>query len=200
MKFSLCYLNQSVAGNLMRQRDSQIRYALRILLNLSEWVKKTLGDFRLPPRCESYLRSLGMLRKHGLVVSYRLFGTTYLFHPLKSISTRRRKSLLVMMAIRLNNTYITFVVKRFCYRHNLKQIPVIQKRPLATEPGISLIILPLMRILKRNLKRITDTFLFISHTTNVLLFKFRCNIFIGVSIIKEMPGSVASGTPCILTY
>ena len=35
-------------------------------------------------------------------------------------------------------------------------------------------------------------------TTNVLLFKFRCNIFIGVRIIKEMPGSVASGTPCIL--
>ena len=43
----------------------------------------------------------------------------------------------------------------------------------------------------------TDTFLFISHTTNVLLFKFRCNIFIGVRIIKEMPGSVASGTFCI---
>jgi len=32
---------------------------------------------------------------------------------------------------------------------------------------------------------------------NVLLFKFRCNIFIGVRTIKEMPGSVASGTPCI---
>jgi hypothetical protein len=31
---------------------------------------------------------------------------------------------------------------------------------------------------------------------NVLLFKFRCNIFIGVGIIKEMLGSVASGTPC----
>jgi len=44
----------------------------------------------------------------------------------------------------------------------------------------------------------TDTFLFISHTTNVLLFKFRCNIVIGVRIIKEMPGSIASGTPCIL--
>jgi hypothetical protein len=43
----------------------------------------------------------------------------------------------------------------------------------------------------------TDTFLFISHTTNVLLFKLRCNIFIGVRIIKEMPGSVASGTLCI---
>ena len=30
---------------------------------------------------------------------------------------------------------------------------------------------------------------------NVLLFKFRCNIFFGVRIIKEMPGSVASETP-----
>ena len=60
--------------------------------------------------------------------------------------------------------------------------------PLATEPGISLIILPLMRILKRNLTHSTDTFLFTSHTTNVLLFKFRCNIFIGVRIIKEIPG------------
>jgi hypothetical protein len=27
---------------------------------------------------------------------------------------------------------------------------------------------------------------------------FRCNIFIGFRIIKEMPGSVASGTPCRL--
>ena len=40
----------------------------------------------------------------------------------------------------------------------------------------------------------TDTFLFISYTTKVLLFKFRCNIFIGVRIIKDVPGSVASGT------
>ena len=55
-----------------------------------------------------------------------------------------------------------------------------------------------MRILQRNLKRTTDTFLFISHTTKRLLFKFRCNIFIGVRIIKESPGSVASGTPYIL--
>jgi hypothetical protein len=42
----------------------------------------------------------------------------------------------------------------------------------------------------------TDTFLFISHTTNVLLFKYLCNTFICVRIIKEMPGSVASWTPC----
>jgi hypothetical protein len=34
----------------------------------------------------------------------------------------------------------------------------------------------------------------ISHTTNVLLFKFCYSIFIGVRIIKEMPGSVGSGT------
>jgi len=74
---------------------------------------------------------------------------------------------------------------------------IVQGVPLATEPGNSSIILPLMRILQRNLKRTTDTFLFISHTTNVLLFKFRCNIFIGVRIIKEMPGSVVSGTRCI---
>jgi hypothetical protein len=43
----------------------------------------------------------------------------------------------------------------------------------------------------------TDTLFFVSGTTNVLLFKFRCNIFIGVRIMKEMPGSVASGTHCI---
>jgi len=45
-------------------------------------------------------------------------------------------------------------------------------------------------------RRTTDTFLFISHTMNILLFKFLCKIFLGVRIIKEMPGSVASGTPC----
>jgi hypothetical protein len=33
---------------------------------------------------------------------------------------------------------------------------------------------------------------------NVLLFKFRCNIFLGVRIIKKMPGWVASGTLCIM--
>jgi hypothetical protein len=46
----------------------------------------------------------------------------------------------------------------------------------------------------------TDTFLFISHTTNALLFKFRCNSVIGVRIVKEMPGSVASGTSCISIF
>jgi len=68
-----------------------------------------------------------------------------------------------------------------------------------------------MRILQQNLTHTTDThykhtlwthttdtLLLISHTTNVLLFKFRCSIFIGVRIIKEMPGSVASGALCII--
>jgi len=43
----------------------------------------------------------------------------------------------------------------------------------------------------------TDTFLFISHTTNVLLFKSRYNIFIGFRIIKEKPVFGGSGTFCI---
>jgi hypothetical protein len=55
---------------------------------------------------------------------------------------------------------------------------------------------PLIRA--ATIMRTTDTFLFISHTTNLLLFKFRCNIFIGVRIIKEMPSSVTSGTSCII--
>jgi hypothetical protein len=56
---------------------------------------------------------------------------------------------------------------------------------------------PLLRV--ATIRRTTDTFLSISHTTNVPLFKFRCNIFIGVRIIKEMPGSVASGTLFIIS-
>jgi len=83
-------------------------------------------------------------------------------------------------------------------RNSTRLKKIIQGVPLATEPGISLIILPLMRISQRNLKRTTDTFLLISHTPNALLFKFRCNIFIGVRIIQEMPGSVTSGTFCIM--
>jgi hypothetical protein len=53
---------------------------------------------------------------------------------------------------------------------------------------------PLLRV--PTIRRTTDTFLFISHTTNVLLFKSRCNIVIGVRIIKELPGLVGSGTLC----
>jgi len=78
----------------------------------------------------------------------------------------------------------------------------IQCVPLATEPGISLIILPLaggplLRV--ATIRRTTDTFRFISHTTNVLLFQFLCNVFTVVRIIKEILGSVASGTHCIFS-
>ena len=34
---------------------------------------------------------------------------------------------------------------------------------------------------------------------SVICFKFRCNILISGKIIKEIPGSVASGTPCIIS-
>jgi hypothetical protein len=37
----------------------------------------------------------------------------------------------------------------------------------------------------------------ISYTMRQARFKFRCNILISGKIIKEMPGSVVSGTPCI---
>ena len=63
---------------------------------------------------------------------------------------------------------------------------LLQGVPIATEPSISLIILPLMRILQRNLKRTTDTHYrhIPFHFSHIL--KFRCNILIGVIIIKEM--------------
>jgi len=72
---------------------------------------------------------------------------------------------------------------------------VIKSVPLATEPGISVITGwlaggPLLRV--ATIRRTTDIFLFVSHTTNVLPLKFR--------IIKEMPGSVATRTHCIIIY
>jgi len=70
--------------------------------------------------------------------------------------------------------------------------------PLTTEPGWLADRCSMSQQLGALQTHTTDTFLFISHTTDVLLFKFRCNIFIGVRIIKEMPGSVASGTHCTM--
>jgi len=55
---------------------------------------------------------------------------------------------------------------------------------------------PLLRV--ATIRRTTDIFLFISHTTNALLFKFRYSVFIGVTIIKEISSSLASGTHCII--
>ena len=71
----------------------------------------------------------------------------------------------------------------------------VQGVPLPTKPGSSLTILLQTHSDTYRHNFTTDTFLFISHTTNVLLFKSRCNIFIGFGIIKELPGLVGSGTP-----
>jgi hypothetical protein len=75
-----------------------------------------------------------------------------------------------------------------------------QDVPFATEPGIFFNNSNTNKDITTKQKHITVTFLFISHTTNVLLSKFRCNILFCVRIIKEMPGSVASGTPCISLF
>ena len=76
----------------------------------------------------------------------------------------------------------------------------IQGVPLPTKPGSSLIILLQTHSDTYKHNFTTDTFLFISHTTNVLLFKSRCNIFIGFAIIKELPGLVGGGTPYIIMH
>ena len=63
--------------------------------------------------------------------------------------------------------------------------------PLATEPGISLIILTTMKILQRNRHTLQ------THSSSFLTQRtYSCSNFvaIGVRIIKEMPSSVASGT------
>jgi hypothetical protein len=79
---------------------------------------------------------------------------------------------------------------------NLMHRFLIQSVPPATEPGISLIILTPMKILQRNLNRSAFVVWEMKRNMSVVRFKFRCNILISGKIIKEMPGSVASGTPC----
>jgi hypothetical protein len=74
---------------------------------------------------------------------------------------------------------------------------LIQGVPLATEPGWLADRCSVSQQLGALQTHTTDTFLFISHTTKVPLFKFRCYVFIGVRIIKEMPGSLASATSYI---
>ena len=69
--------------------------------------------------------------------------------------------------------------------------------PLVIEPGISLIVLPLMRILQRLHTLQTHSSSFLTQRT-YFCSNFVCNIFSGVRTIKEMPGSVASGTSGIL--
>ena len=53
-----------------------------------------------------------------------------------------------------------------------------------------------MKILQRHLNRSTFIMWEMKRNVSVVHFKFRFNILISGKIIKEMPGSVASGTPC----
>ena len=57
-----------------------------------------------------------------------------------------------------------------------------------------------MKILQRNLNRNTFIVWEMKWNMSTVRFKFRCNILIRGNMIKEMLGSVASGTsgtPCI---
>ena len=73
----------------------------------------------------------------------------------------------------------------------------IQCVPLATEPGISLLILTPMKILQRNLNRSAFVVWEMKRNVSVVCVCSRCNILISGKIIKEMPGSVASGILCV---
>jgi len=75
---------------------------------------------------------------------------------------------------------------------------VLQCVPLATESGISLIILTPMKILQLNLNRSKFVVWEMKKTVSVVRFIFRCNILISGKFIKEVPDSVASGTQCII--
>jgi len=77
-----------------------------------------------------------------------------------------------------------------------RAVCMIQFVPLATEPGISLITLTPMKILQRNLNRSTFVVWEMKRNVSVARFIFCCNILISGKIIKEVPGSVASGTHC----
>jgi hypothetical protein len=69
--------------------------------------------------------------------------------------------------------------------------------PLATEPDISLIIFTTNEDIATKFEADLPHRVRNVTTTNVFLFKVRCNIFTGVRINKEMPKSVSSGTSCI---
>jgi hypothetical protein len=103
---------------------------------------------------------------------------------LHTVSATRSLNIFKWMVVIILTGFVMF----FCTVHCNTECPTRYRTPLAGWP--------LLRV--ATIRRTTDTFLFISYTTNTPLFKFRCNIFIGVRIIKEMPGSVASGTHCII--
>jgi len=150
---------------------------------------------------------------YALSISWKMSFSPYLEATTSEISFRKKSHLLwccmTKGSLNMNRALlltqcVTPVVERQTINWTIEICLVtffcnIQGVPLATEPGWLADSCSVSQQLGAIQTHTTDTFLFISHTTNLLLFKFRCNIFIGVRIIKEMPGSVASGTPCTST-
>jgi len=102
--------------------------------------------------------------------------------------------------IRENRNYINayYRTMRITFMISYYIATIIQCVPLATEPGISLIIVTPVKKLQRSLNRNTFVVWEMKRNVSVVRFKFRCNILISGQMIKEMPGSVASGTPCMI--
>jgi len=80
----------------------------------------------------------------------------------------------------------------------LKDLKLLQCIPLATEPGIYLIILTPMKILQRIMNRSMSVVWEVKRNVSLIRCNFLYNIVISGKIIKEMPGSVASGIHCII--
>ena len=111
--------------------------------------------------------------------------------PNRNYTTRRYLGSSNSVAFDLCEVHVVFCIGAF-KRCLDCQPSIIQGVPVTTEPGISLVILPLVRILQRNFNR--STFIVWDMKKNVSVV---CLILINGRIIKETPGSVASGTLCI---
>ena len=125
------------------------------------------------------------LTPHTLLVPWLRKSTAI---PLLSLrAVRPVQSLSACTRVHFKRRTTVFSVGPLC--------PLVQGVPLPTKPGSSLIILLQTHSDTYRHNFTTDTFLFISHKTNVLLFKSRYNIFIGFGIIKKLLGLVDGGTP-----
>ena len=98
------------------------------------------------------------------------------FQSLKVVSDYEavRASLCMPADLVLFSYYAALDTATLDYGYVLLSTLQIQCVPFATELAGG----PLLRVAK--IIRTTDPFIFVSHTTNVLLFNFRCNIFICV--------------------
>jgi hypothetical protein len=77
--------------------------------------------------------------------------------------------------------------------HPCGHMDIIQNVPLATKPGLSVIYSNTNEDITTKFKQ---EYVRCVRNSVCSVCLFRCNIFIGFRIIKEMPGSVVSGTHC----